>query len=89
MQLTAGELNELLADVADVPGERDGFTLVASVPLDFSLSTAYTARIMGGFSAYRKRGWRKVAQKRNPLPGSRCSYCANCRGGRDVPDVFL
>jgi transcriptional regulator with XRE-family HTH domain len=52
LQLTTEELNELLADVADVPSEREGFTLVTSVPLDFSLSTAYTVRIMEGFSAH-------------------------------------
>jgi hypothetical protein len=40
-----------------VPGGRDGFTLVTSVPLDFSLSAGYTVRI-------------RVAQKRNPLPGA-------------------
>ena len=52
LQLTPDELNELLADVRDVPSERDGFTLVTSVPLDFSLSAAYTVRIMEGFSAH-------------------------------------
>jgi transcriptional regulator with XRE-family HTH domain len=52
LQLTPEELNELLADVADVPAERDGFTLVTSVPLDFSLSTASTVRIVEGFSAH-------------------------------------
>ena len=52
LQLTAEELSELLADVADVPGRREGFTLVTSVPLDFSLSAAYTVRIMEGFSAH-------------------------------------
>jgi transcriptional regulator with XRE-family HTH domain len=52
LQLTAEELNELLADVADMPGGREGFTLVTSVPLDFSLPTAYTVRIMEGFSAH-------------------------------------
>ena len=46
------ELSELLADVADVPQRREGFTLVTSVPLDFSLSAAYTVRIMEGFSAH-------------------------------------
>ncbi len=61
LQLTAGELNELLADVADVPGEREGFTLVTSVPLDFSLSAAYTVRIMEGFSAH------DVASRREAL----------------------
>jgi DNA-binding XRE family transcriptional regulator len=52
LQLTAEELNELLADVADVPSAREGFTLVTSVPLDFSLSAAYTVRIMEGFAAH-------------------------------------
>ncbi len=52
LQLTAEELSELLADVADVPGKREGFTLVTSIPLDFSLSAAYTVRIMEGFSAH-------------------------------------
>jgi DNA-binding XRE family transcriptional regulator len=61
LQLTAGELGELLADVADVPGERDGFTLVTSVPLDFSLSAAYTVRVMEGFSAH------DVASRREAL----------------------
>jgi len=52
LQLTAGELSELLADVAEVPGQRDGFVLVSSVPLDFSLSAAATVRVMEGFSAH-------------------------------------
>lgn len=52
LQLTAEELGELLADVADVPDGRDGFTLISSVPLDFSLSANYTIRVMGGFSAH-------------------------------------
>ncbi len=61
LQVTAEELSELLADVADVPGERDGFTLVTSVPLDFSLSPARTVRIMEGFSAH------DVASRREAL----------------------
>ncbi len=52
LQLTTEELNELLSDVSDVPTEREGFTLVTSVPLDFSLSTAGTVRILEGFSAH-------------------------------------
>ena len=32
LRVGAEELSELLADAADVPGERDGFTLVTSVP---------------------------------------------------------
>jgi DNA-binding XRE family transcriptional regulator len=61
LQLTAQELNDLLADVADVPGEREGYTLVTSVPLDFSLPAAYTVRIMEGFSA------RDIASRREAL----------------------
>jgi transcriptional regulator with XRE-family HTH domain len=61
LQITAEELGELLADVADVPGERDGFTLVTSVPLDYSLSAAYTVRVMEGFSAH------DVASRREAL----------------------
>jgi transcriptional regulator with XRE-family HTH domain len=52
LQLTPEELGELLADITDVPAEREGFALVTSVPLDFSLSTAYTVRVMEGFSAH-------------------------------------
>jgi transcriptional regulator with XRE-family HTH domain len=61
LQVTAEELNELLADVTDIPTGRDGFTLVTSVPLDFSLSTTYTVRIMEGFSAH------DVASRREAL----------------------
>jgi transcriptional regulator with XRE-family HTH domain len=52
LQVTPEELGELLADISDVPAEREGFALVTSVPLDFSLSTAYTVRVMEGFSAH-------------------------------------
>jgi len=52
LQLTPDELHMLLDDVADVPDQRDGFALVSTVPLDFSLSAAYTVRIMEGFSAH-------------------------------------
>jgi transcriptional regulator with XRE-family HTH domain len=52
LRLTAEELSELLADVVDVPGQQEGFTLVTSIPLDFSLSAAHTVRILEGFSAH-------------------------------------
>ncbi len=61
LQVTPEELNELLADISDVPSGRDGFTLVTSVPLDFSLSAANTVRIMEGFSAH------DVASRREAL----------------------
>jgi transcriptional regulator with XRE-family HTH domain len=63
LQVTSGELARLLADVADVPGQRDGFTLVTSVPLDFSLSAAFTVRVMEGFSAH------DITSRRDALDG--------------------
>ena len=63
LHLTTEELGDLLADVADVPDQRDGFTLVSSVPLDFSLSAAHTVRVMEGFSAH------DIASRREALAG--------------------
>ena len=63
LKLTAEELGDLLADVADVPDGRDGFTLVSSVPLDFSLSAARTVRVMEGFSAH------DITSRREALAG--------------------
>src|ERR1035437_227364 len=63
LQLTAEELGELLADVADVPDGRDGFALVSSVPLDFSLSATRTIRVMEGFSAH------DITSRREALSG--------------------
>ena len=45
------------------PDGRDGFTLVSSVPLDFSLSAACTVRMMEGFSAH------DIASRREALAG--------------------
>lgn len=63
LRLTPEELDELLDDVCDVPAGRDGFTLVTSVPLDFSLSADYTVRVMEGFSAH------DIASRRQALAG--------------------
>jgi DNA-binding XRE family transcriptional regulator len=63
LKLTAEELGDLLADVADVPDVRDGFTLVSSVPLDFSLSATRTVRVMEGFSAH------DITSRREALAG--------------------
>jgi DNA-binding XRE family transcriptional regulator len=52
LKLTAEELDEMLADIAEVPGRSDGFGLVSSVPLDFSLTAAATVRVMEGYSAH-------------------------------------
>ena len=52
LHVTAHELHVLLGDVAEVPGHSDGFSLVATVPLDFSLSATSTVRVLEGFSAH-------------------------------------
>lgn len=52
LQLTAEELHALLDDVVDVPDQRDGFALVSSVPLDFSLPADRIIAVMEGFSAH-------------------------------------
>lgn len=61
LQVTPGELATLLQDVTQVPGRADRASLITSVPLDFSLSSAYTVRVMEGFSA------RDIASRRQAL----------------------
>jgi hypothetical protein len=63
LHLEPEELRVLLDDVTDVPDRHDGFCLVSTVPLDFSLATAYTVRIAEGFSAY------DIASRREALAG--------------------
>jgi hypothetical protein len=41
-----------IVDARDIWRARGELALVSSVPLDFSLSTAYTVRVMEGFSAH-------------------------------------
>ena len=73
LQVTPEELNELLADVSDVPGGRGRLHPGrAPVPLDFSLSAAYTVRIMEGFSAH------DIASRREALAGLACSRARLC-----------
>jgi transcriptional regulator with XRE-family HTH domain len=63
LQLTAAELGGLLTDIADVPGPKEGFALVTSVPLDFSLSAADTVRVMEGFAVH------DIGSRRDALAG--------------------
>ena len=49
--------------MTDVPDGRDGFILLSSVPLDFSLSAARTVRVMEGFSAH------DITSRREALAG--------------------
>jgi len=52
LRVTLEELDELLAAVAAIPDRGDGYILVSSVPLDFSLSPVHTVQVMEGFSAH-------------------------------------
>src|SRR5262249_2695699 len=52
LTITLAELDSLLDSVTEVPGRADGYTLVSSVPLDFSLTPSHTVQIMEGFSGH-------------------------------------
>jgi len=70
LHVTAEELGDLLSAVADVPSSRDGYTLVGSVPLDFSLAAGHTVQVMEGFSAHDIASRRQVLQQLSILTGA-------------------
>jgi DNA-binding XRE family transcriptional regulator len=70
LQLTASELQQLLDDVADAPSRGDGFSLVSTVPLDFSLSADATVQVMESFSAHDIASRREVLARLAVLTGS-------------------
>jgi len=70
LQVTAEELGDLLSAVADVPSRRDGYALVGSVPLDFSLTAAHTVQVMEGFTAHDVATRRQVLQQLTVLSGA-------------------
>jgi transcriptional regulator with XRE-family HTH domain len=61
LKITPEKLAELMADIVELPAERGGLVLVSTVPLDFSISTAHTLKVMEGFSAH------DIASRRNVL----------------------
>jgi DNA-binding XRE family transcriptional regulator len=67
LRVTAEELSELLAAVSEVPTRRDGYVLVSSVPLDFSLTTSHTVEVMEGFSAHDLVSRRQMLQQLSVL----------------------
>ena len=69
LKLTPEELTGLLDEAVDVPGRSDGFTLVSSVPLDFSLSAARTVQVMEGFSAHDLTGRREALAQLTVISG--------------------
>jgi transcriptional regulator with XRE-family HTH domain len=54
---------ELLEAVSDVPTRGDGYTLLSSVPLDFSLLPDRTVQIIEGFSAHDLISRREVLER--------------------------
>lgn len=63
LRVTAEELSELLAAVSNVPSRRDGYALVSSVPLDFSLTTGHAVDVVEGFTAYDLASRRQVLEQ--------------------------
>ena len=68
LRVGAEELSELLADAADVPGERDGFTLVTSVPSAHDVASRRDA--LADLAVI--TGRRCSARFASGLPRSRC-----------------
>lgn len=60
LRVTPEELTELLEGVSEVPGRGDGYMLLSSVPLDFSLVSGHTVQVMEGFSAHDLASRRQV-----------------------------
>jgi DNA-binding XRE family transcriptional regulator len=60
LRVTPDELTELLEAVSEVPTRRDGYTLLSSVPLDFSLLPGHTVQV---FSAHDLASRRQVLER--------------------------
>lgn len=63
LRITPEELSELLEAITEVPGRNDGYTLLSSVPLDFSLVSGHTVQVMEGFSAHDLASRRQVLER--------------------------
>jgi DNA-binding XRE family transcriptional regulator len=63
LRVTPEELTELLEAISEVPTRRDGYTLLSSVPLDFSLLPGHTVQVMEGFSAHDLASRRQVLER--------------------------
>lgn len=61
LRVSPDELTELLDEVSEVPGRRDGHTLRSSVPLDFA-DDAAAASMAEGFSAHDLASRRQVLE---------------------------
>ena len=63
LRVTPEELIQLLETVTEVPGRNDGYTLLSSVPLDFSLVSGHTVQAMEGFSAHDLASRRQILER--------------------------
>lgn len=70
LRVTPEELTELLEAVSEVPGRGDGYTVLSSVPLDFSLLPGHTVQVMEGFSAHDVASRRQVLGRLSVLTGA-------------------
>jgi transcriptional regulator with XRE-family HTH domain/cell division inhibitor SulA len=61
LRVSADELTELLESVSETPGRSDGYTLLSSVPLDFS-ETSAAVSLTEGFSAHDLASRRQVLE---------------------------
>lgn len=63
LRVTPDELTDLLEAVSDVPTRDDGYTLLSSVPLDFSLRPERTVQVIEGFSAHDLVSRRQILER--------------------------
>ena len=63
LRIRPEELSELLEAVSEVPSREDGYTLLSSAPLDFSLIPGHTVQVMEGFSAHDLASRRQVLER--------------------------
>jgi transcriptional regulator with XRE-family HTH domain len=89
LRVSADELTELLEAVCEVPGRADGYTLRASVSLNFSQSSA-AVPLIEGFSAHDLSSRRKILEQLSILSGAALirpirQWVASLPVGRDYP----
>jgi transcriptional regulator with XRE-family HTH domain len=70
LNVTLDELHGLLTAVIEVPGRADGYALVSTVPLDFSLTASHTVQVMEGFSGHDLTSRRQVLAELALFTGS-------------------
>lgn len=70
LKVTPEGLAELLADIIELPDDRSGFVLISTVPLDFTVSSSHTVKVMEGFSAHDIASRREILTRLAVLSGA-------------------